>query len=167
MTNTSEIGAFKVVSEGGIASGVRRIEAVAGAAAVEYLNGVDGIVRQLAGSLKVRAAPLLPLLSLLLPLPLPPLTCTCAARGRRAAPAAAHERCGGCSQRCRHAWPCMPPPLLLHGPAPPFLTPLPQTRPDELVGRVTALQEELKAAAKQLAEAKSALAVAKSQVRAA
>lgn len=55
MTNTSEIGAFKVVSEGGIASGVRRIEAVAGAAAVEYLNGVDGIVRQLAGSLKVRA----------------------------------------------------------------------------------------------------------------
>lgn len=55
MSNTSEIGAFKVVSEGGIASGVRRIEAVAGAAAVEYLQSVDGVVRQLAGSLKVTA----------------------------------------------------------------------------------------------------------------
>jgi hypothetical protein len=54
VSNTSEIGAFKVVSEGGIASGVRRIEAVAGAAAVEYLQSIDGVVRQLAGSLKVR-----------------------------------------------------------------------------------------------------------------
>lgn len=52
-------------------------------------------------------------------------------------------------------------------PLPSLPSPLPQTRPDELVGRVSALQEELKAAAKQLAEAKSALAVAKSQVRAA
>ena len=34
-------------------SGVRRIEAVAGPSAVEYLNTVDGIVRAAAGSLKV------------------------------------------------------------------------------------------------------------------
>lgn len=53
VSNTSEIGAFKIVSESGIASGIRRIEAVAGSAAVEYLNGVDSIVRGLAGSLKV------------------------------------------------------------------------------------------------------------------
>ena len=33
--------------------GVRRIEAVSGAAAVEYLNTVDGIVRAAAGALKV------------------------------------------------------------------------------------------------------------------
>uniref|UniRef100_A0A7S0R1E0 Alanine--tRNA ligase n=1 Tax=Chlamydomonas leiostraca TaxID=1034604 RepID=A0A7S0R1E0_9CHLO len=52
--NTSEIGAFKVVSEGGIASGIRRIEAVAGAAAVEYLDAVDAITRGLAASLKVK-----------------------------------------------------------------------------------------------------------------
>ena len=87
VSNTSEIGAFKVVSEGGIASGVRRIEAVAGQAAVEYLNGVDGVVRGLAGALKAR--------------------------------------------------------------------------PDELGARVAAMQDELKAASKQLAELRSQLAVAK------
>lgn len=54
MSNTSEIGAFKVVSEGGVASGVRRIEAVAGQAAVEYLQSLDAIVKQLAGGLKVK-----------------------------------------------------------------------------------------------------------------
>eukprot|EP00775_Hariotina_reticulata_P010705 gene10705-10862_t len=54
VSNTAEIGAFKVVSEGGVASGVRRIEAVAGQAAVEYLQSVDGVVRALAGNLKVK-----------------------------------------------------------------------------------------------------------------
>lgn len=54
MSNTSEIGAFKVVSESGVASGVRRIEAVAGQAAVEYLQALDAIVKTLAGSLKVK-----------------------------------------------------------------------------------------------------------------
>lgn len=49
-----QIGAFKIVSEAGIASGVRRIEAVVGPAAVQYLNQVDGIVRTLASQLKVK-----------------------------------------------------------------------------------------------------------------
>ena len=51
--NTARIRAFKVVSEGGIASGVRRIEAVAGPAAVDLLNQWDGLVTGLAGTLKV------------------------------------------------------------------------------------------------------------------
>eukprot|EP00882_Tetradesmus_deserticola_P025891 GHRQ01028477.1.p1 GENE.GHRQ01028477.1~~GHRQ01028477.1.p1 ORF type:complete len:370 (+),score=154.63 GHRQ01028477.1:411-1520(+) len=55
VSNTAEIGTFKVVSESGVASGVRRIEAVAGQAAVEYLQRVDGVVRQLASNLRVKA----------------------------------------------------------------------------------------------------------------
>lgn len=54
MSNTSEIGAFKVVSESGVASGVRRIEAVVGQAAVEYLQALDAVVKQLAGNLRVK-----------------------------------------------------------------------------------------------------------------
>ena len=50
----AQIGAFKVVSEAGIASGVRRIEAVVGPAAVEYLNQIDGVVRSLASQFKVK-----------------------------------------------------------------------------------------------------------------
>lgn len=50
----AQIGAFKVVSEAGIASGVRRIEAVVGPSAVQYLNQVDGVVRALAAQLKIK-----------------------------------------------------------------------------------------------------------------
>ncbi|KAK9807395.1 hypothetical protein WJX73_000319 [Symbiochloris irregularis] len=56
VTNTSEIGAFKVLSEGGIASGVRRVEAVAGAAAVEHMNTLDAVTRELGSQLRVRPA---------------------------------------------------------------------------------------------------------------
>lgn len=49
---TAKIGMFKIISEGGIASGVRRIEAVTGRAAIEYLNNVDSIVSELMQSVK-------------------------------------------------------------------------------------------------------------------
>jgi len=49
---TGDIGAFKILSEGAVASGVRRIEALTGQAALEYLTDQDRRVRALAGRLK-------------------------------------------------------------------------------------------------------------------
>ena len=52
--NTAEIGAFKIISETGISSGVRRIEAVAGAAILDYLNLRDQVVKELSSTFKVK-----------------------------------------------------------------------------------------------------------------
>ncbi len=52
--NTAEIGLFKIISEKGISSGVRRIEAVAGPAVLEYLNLRDNIVKNLSERFKVK-----------------------------------------------------------------------------------------------------------------
>ncbi len=54
VNNTAEIGLFKIVAETGIASGVRRIEAVAGPAVLEYLNVRDRVVRDLSDRFKVK-----------------------------------------------------------------------------------------------------------------
>ncbi len=54
VTNTAEIGVFKIISETGIASGVRRIEAVAGAAILDYLKVRDQIVKELSSTFKVK-----------------------------------------------------------------------------------------------------------------
>ncbi|GAA3408002.1 alanine--tRNA ligase [Paenibacillus hodogayensis] len=50
--NTAEIGLFKIVSESGIGSGVRRIEAVTGRSAYEYLDGQLQLLREAAALLK-------------------------------------------------------------------------------------------------------------------
>jgi alanyl-tRNA synthetase len=52
--NTAEIGVFKVISEAGISAGVRRIEAVAGAAVLEYLNVREKIVKKLVDRFKIK-----------------------------------------------------------------------------------------------------------------
>ncbi|MEN9520849.1 MAG: hypothetical protein RLZZ381_3437, partial [Cyanobacteriota bacterium] len=54
VTNTAEIGVFKIIAETGIASGVRRIEAVAGAAILDYLNLRDRVVKELSSTFKVK-----------------------------------------------------------------------------------------------------------------
>ncbi|MEB3241471.1 MAG: alanine--tRNA ligase [Synechococcus sp.] len=56
VANTAEIGLFKIVSEAGVASGIRRIEAVAGPAVLAYLNERDGVVKQLTERFKVQPA---------------------------------------------------------------------------------------------------------------
>ncbi|MEM9770179.1 MAG: alanine--tRNA ligase [Cyanobacteria bacterium P01_D01_bin.73] len=88
VSNTKDIGAFKLVSETGISSGVRRIEAVSGPAILDYLKVRDDVVRTLGDRFKAK--------------------------------------------------------------------------PDEVVERVTALQDELKATQKALAAVKAELAAAKS-----
>lgn len=88
VANTAEIGLFKIVSESGVAAGIRRIEAVAGAAVLPYLNERDAVVKQLGERFKAQ--------------------------------------------------------------------------PGEIIERVTALQDELKATGKALAAAQAELAVAKS-----
>jgi alanyl-tRNA synthetase len=87
--NTAEIGAFKIISEAGVAAGIRRIEAVAGAAILDYLNVRETVVKELGDRFKAK--------------------------------------------------------------------------PDEIVDRVTALQEELKANIKQLTQAQGDLAILKSE----
>lgn len=54
VSNTAEIGVFKIISETGIASGVRRIEAVAGPSVLEYLNLRDKVVKELTDRFKVK-----------------------------------------------------------------------------------------------------------------
>jgi len=49
---TAKIGLFKIISEGSIASGVRRIEAITGRAAIEYLNELDNLTHELSLSMK-------------------------------------------------------------------------------------------------------------------
>jgi alanyl-tRNA synthetase len=50
--STGEIGLFKIVSEGGVAAGVRRIEALTGVGALEHGRQVESDLREVADLLK-------------------------------------------------------------------------------------------------------------------
>ena len=52
--NTAEISLIKIVSEAGIGSGIRRIEAVTGAGAIEYINLRETLLQTTATMLKAR-----------------------------------------------------------------------------------------------------------------
>ena len=55
---TGDIGLFKVVAEGGVAAGVRRIEALSGANALAYLQQLENTIHQAASTLKAPASDL-------------------------------------------------------------------------------------------------------------
>ncbi len=65
VANTAEIGLFKIVSESGVAAGIRRIEAVAGPAVLSFLNERDTVVRELGERLKAQPAEIVPRVSAL------------------------------------------------------------------------------------------------------
>lgn len=56
--STGEIGFFKLVAEGGVAAGVRRVEAVTGSNALAWVQDLDGKVQQAAAVLKTQPAEL-------------------------------------------------------------------------------------------------------------
>ena len=52
MPNTAEIGLFKIVSESGIGAGTRRIEAVTGQGAYQFLSQREEVLKESATLLK-------------------------------------------------------------------------------------------------------------------
>ncbi|UVI28066.1 alanine--tRNA ligase [Paenibacillus spongiae] len=56
VANTAQIGLFKLIGESGIGSGVRRIEAVTGRGAYEYVESQLDLLKQAAGMLKSNTA---------------------------------------------------------------------------------------------------------------
>ena len=56
VSNTSAIGAFKIVSESGIAAGVRRIEALTGNAVFAYYKNIENSYNEICKALKATPA---------------------------------------------------------------------------------------------------------------
>jgi alanyl-tRNA synthetase len=54
VARTGDIGLFKIVSEGGVAAGVRRVEAVAGSVAFDYVQGMEKQLQSAAALLKAQ-----------------------------------------------------------------------------------------------------------------
>lgn len=54
VSNTAEIGLFKIIAEAGVAAGIRRIEALAGQAVLDYLNLREQITKDLSDRFKAK-----------------------------------------------------------------------------------------------------------------
>ena len=66
VTRAGDIGLFKIVSESAVAAGVRRIEAVAGEGAIDWLRSADERLRRIAATLQAGEADMLDKLEQLL-----------------------------------------------------------------------------------------------------
>ena len=56
LKNTANVGLFKLISEGGVAAGTRRIEAVTGMGVMEYIRSKDALIEKTAVALKANNA---------------------------------------------------------------------------------------------------------------
>jgi len=65
VTRTGDIGLFKIVSEGGVAAGVRRVEAITGANAVAWVQQVNDTLQRAAASAKAQPGELVERIGLL------------------------------------------------------------------------------------------------------
>lgn len=54
LTNTSQIGMFKILSEGGVAAGVRRIEAITGKEVYYFLNNKQNLINEVCTTVKAK-----------------------------------------------------------------------------------------------------------------
>ncbi|MDX3907355.1 MAG: alanine--tRNA ligase [Pigmentiphaga sp.] len=54
VSRTGDIGLFKIVAEGGVAAGIRRVEAITGDNALAYLQNLNATLAAAAGALKVQ-----------------------------------------------------------------------------------------------------------------
>ncbi len=50
--NSGEIGLFKILSESGVAAGVRRIEAITGSKSIKYVEDINSLIKDIASTLK-------------------------------------------------------------------------------------------------------------------
>lgn len=54
LTNTAQVGMFKILSEGGVAAGVRRIEAITGKEVYNFLNNKQHLINEVCTTVKAR-----------------------------------------------------------------------------------------------------------------
>ena len=59
-SSTGEIGILKIIQERSIAAGIRRIEAITGAAALEYIQKKEDEIEEIASTLKTRTEDIIP-----------------------------------------------------------------------------------------------------------
>ena len=54
VARTGDIGLFKIISEGGIAAGIRRVEAITGMNALQWAQGQERLIKDIIGEVKAQ-----------------------------------------------------------------------------------------------------------------